>query len=298
MANSGTGEIRVYSDTGQFMYAFGQMGEGPGEFRYLRSIEITEADSVMALDAEGGRISVFDEAGDYRRSFTVAVEDAHQQLGRMWIGPASEVFVTVTSGLDPREMTLARDSLRVLRMDAERADPEVLFSVGDMWWESSADATGFRLRAAGRGPAAAISSPSRSGTFAASSNDEPAIEIRDGRGKLLATWRDVDHPRGEASGAGAVQSLEEANGRGRFYAQLQWSTDGDHLWIGDAGLPDDETRVWTVVDREGRWVGRASLPRGATLWQIDRDFLLLKTIDGFGVERVEVWMQDGASTRE
>ncbi len=290
VANSGTGEIRVYSDTGQFLYSFGQMGEGPGEFRNLRSIEVTDDGSVLALDAQGGRISIFDETGGYRRSFSVALADAHQQPSRMWVGPASEVFVTVTSGLDPRQMSVARDSLRVLRVDTERPDPEVLFSVGDMWWESSAGATGYRMQAAMAGPAAAITS--RGGTFATSSNDRPAIEIRDARGGLLATWADPHHPRGEPSGAGEVESLEEANQRGRFYAQLRWSASGDHLWIGDAGLPNDATRIWTIVDRDGRPVGRTSLPLAANLWQVGRDFLLLKTVDDFGVERVEVWRPD------
>ena len=295
VANSGTGEIRVYSDTGQFLYSFGRTGEGPGEFGSLRSIEVTDRGAVLALDALGVRISVFDEAGAYSRSFSVPLADAHQEAGEMWAGPDSQIFLTVTSGLDPRQMSLARDSLLVLRVDAARPDPDALFSVGNMWWENSAGAAGYRLQAAAAGPVAAITA--RGGAFATSSNDRPAIEIRDVRGALLATWEDPHHPRGERSGDGEVRSLEDANERGRFYTQLQWSADGDHLWIGDAGLPDDATRIWTIVDRAGRAVGRTELPTEARLWQIGRDFLLLKTVDDFGVERVELWRPVAAAVR-
>lgn len=272
---------------GSFCIPLVKWAKAPASLETCDRIEVTDDGSVVAFDTQGGRISVFGEAGAYRRSFSVALEDAHQQPSRMWVGPASEVFVTVTSGLDPRQMSVARDSLRVLRVDTERPDPEVLFSVGDMWWESSAGATGYRLQAAVAGPVAAITS--RGGTFATSSNDRPAIEIRDVGGELLATWEDPHHPRGEPSGDGEVESLEEANQRGRYYAQLRWSASGDYLWIGDAGLPNDATRIWTIVDRDGRPVGRTSLPMAANLWQVGRDFLLLKTVDDFGVERVEVW---------
>lgn len=287
VANSGTSEIRVYSGAGQFLYSFGKGGEGPGEFRNLRSIEIGDGGSVLALDALGARISVFDGAGVYNQSMSVRLADAHQQASEMWAGSGSEMFIAVSSGLDPREMRIARDSVRVLRVGGGRADPELMFSVGDMWWESSAGTTGFRLRAAPEGPVAAITS--RDGVFATSSNDRPAIEIRDAKGELLATWEDPDHPRGEWNGARDVQSLDDANERGRFYAQLQWSASGEHLWVGDAGFRNDETRTWTVVDRAGRAVGRTSLPVEAKLWQIEPKILLIKTIDDFGVERVEVW---------
>ncbi len=57
-------EILIYDPDGKFVRRVGGRGGGPGEFRSLSHLYVTDTDSVLALDG-AGRISVFDTAGDF-----------------------------------------------------------------------------------------------------------------------------------------------------------------------------------------------------------------------------------------
>lgn len=67
VANTGTGELRFYDAAGGFLFKAGGRGGGPGEFRTLLRIYRYGGDSILALDAAGNRLSVFDTDGTYVR---------------------------------------------------------------------------------------------------------------------------------------------------------------------------------------------------------------------------------------
>lgn len=69
VANGGSQEIRIYGPDGAYVRTIGRAGDGPGEFRSLASVDVTAADSIVAFDSGGRRVSVFDSSGVYARSW-------------------------------------------------------------------------------------------------------------------------------------------------------------------------------------------------------------------------------------
>jgi hypothetical protein len=59
--------VSLFSPAGEPIRSWGGRGDGPGEFRSLSRLYQAPGDSLLALDARGGRASLFDEAGTYAR---------------------------------------------------------------------------------------------------------------------------------------------------------------------------------------------------------------------------------------
>ncbi len=287
VANGGTNEIRVYARSGEFLNAFGGDGDGPGEFRNLRDVVAFGVDSILALDSRGGRLTVFAKDGGYGRSFSVSLPDQHANIRRVWVvGERNNILLAINAGVDPRRIAFARDSIRILRIPNDSSEVREVLTVADRWWESYRTATAFGLRAAAAGPAGVVSVGET--RIASTSNDEARIDLWTIAGGYLGRWDDRDHPRWGRHFGSSVQSREDADRRGRFYAQLLWS-DAEELWMGDQSDDGTGLRIWTIVDVNGAVTGTAALPSNARLLHVGEDFLLLRSIDAADVERVEVW---------
>ena len=71
VGNTGSQEVRVFDARGRHLWTAGGSGRGPGEFRWLSRVYRLPADSIMALDMAGNRLSVFDGNGEFARLFDV-----------------------------------------------------------------------------------------------------------------------------------------------------------------------------------------------------------------------------------
>ncbi len=89
VANAGSRQIRYFAPDGVFLKQVGGAGGGPGEFRDLRRLYADEGDTVLALDAAGRRLAVFDPDGSYVR---VAARDAAADSLRPFYGWAFRSF--------------------------------------------------------------------------------------------------------------------------------------------------------------------------------------------------------------
>lgn len=72
VANSGTQELRYFDAAGRFLDQGGGYGEGPGEFKFLRTIHALGPDSLIAFEGMW-RAQYFDASGNYLHS--VLLED-------------------------------------------------------------------------------------------------------------------------------------------------------------------------------------------------------------------------------
>ena len=113
VANGGSDELLVFSADGEYVGAWGGRGEGPGEFESLALVRPWGPDSLIAADAENGRISTFGIDGGHgstkslrgeRASFRVALE-AGSGLGREGAAAALGVHNAVTVMPDGRLLT-------------------------------------------------------------------------------------------------------------------------------------------------------------------------------------------------
>jgi hypothetical protein len=100
--------LRTFDDQGRSVAAWGRVGDGPGEFRYIWSTWLAEPDTVLVYDSSQYRVSMFGLDGALRATLPMRGEDGPPEVhaGRMsdgqhvigWIrrlprGPADEVTV-------------------------------------------------------------------------------------------------------------------------------------------------------------------------------------------------------------
>lgn len=67
VSDAGSSEITLYDPDGAFVSRWGGRGEGPGEFTALSRLHPWTADSILALDALSGRVTIFDATGTFGR---------------------------------------------------------------------------------------------------------------------------------------------------------------------------------------------------------------------------------------
>ncbi len=62
VANAGSGQIKVFSETGEHLYLVGQLGDGPGDFRSLAMLGV-HGNRILAYDSMPSRITMLDFEG-------------------------------------------------------------------------------------------------------------------------------------------------------------------------------------------------------------------------------------------
>ena len=63
------GRVRVYDGEGEHLLSLGGMGEAPGEFQYPNQLAVLPSGKIVVAEMLLGKISVFDEAGEYETSW-------------------------------------------------------------------------------------------------------------------------------------------------------------------------------------------------------------------------------------
>lgn len=69
--NRGSTELRVFDSTGGFLHAIGRRGQGPGEFASLDMMQRLSGDTLLVLDMQLRRVSLFTSSGQFVNSAAV-----------------------------------------------------------------------------------------------------------------------------------------------------------------------------------------------------------------------------------
>ncbi|MDP2954906.1 MAG: hypothetical protein Q8N53_00680 [Longimicrobiales bacterium] len=101
VANAGSYEIRYYDPDGGFVRATGRRGDGPGEFRFLRYLARLPEDSILAFDRGNQRVSVFDPAGQFVRSWNTIVHGAPPLQDAVGVTASGDVVMRGFVGGEP-----------------------------------------------------------------------------------------------------------------------------------------------------------------------------------------------------
>ena len=128
VVDGGSSQASVFSPSGEFLRRWGGKGEGPGEFRSLGRARPMGTDSLWALDAWTGRLSVFDTAGTFSHQidprdlsgdslFTLDV----WLYGRFWVDGAlgTESRSRVRVALNRLHAPVGTPGYRVVRVAAD-----------------------------------------------------------------------------------------------------------------------------------------------------------------------------------
>jgi hypothetical protein len=253
--------LKVFDAEGRFLSAIGRRGDGPGEFRQPRRVCIAPGDSIVAIDQNGSRVTVFSSDGALVRMFTV--RDGYPEASGC-LGDGS-VLTSVDVRPDPADSVYRVATLR------------------------SASLTGSDRGAVATIPLGAPSIVVQMQGHAVPDGDlvytgdgrlpEVRVYHRDGRLERIVRWADTPVAVTDEVFAQVVRAVlptgnfEENLARQRVrrhpstfpvYQQILLD-DAGRMWVQDA--PDvlnpqswKPSLPWTVFDASGRPLGRLRAP--------------------------------------
>lgn len=308
--NSGTSEIRFYSETGDHLLTVGGAGEGPGEFSgpwwaHERSDTIAVFDPFQ----DNGRISYFALDGTFLgnervllEEFGIASPDAMLPDG-WFLGEMSE------GSIAPGEVGYVRYTRAVIRYprDGSRVDTIAVAAGGETFREAS------------RGGIAQWAIPFGSRPYTALGTDR--VYVGNGQGFIIDVYaldgahlqsiRVPEEPQPVTSGmveqwvdASLAAPFYDGNAelRDRYRRRYSETPAASHvpafdqlvadpfgnLWVRRYAPPWETRNSWRIFDPDGRWVGGAELPDGLEVFEIGSDYVLGRRIDELGVEYVQL----------
>ncbi|MCY3678344.1 MAG: hypothetical protein F4Z31_18140 [Gemmatimonadetes bacterium] len=293
-------EIRVFDDAGDHVFTFGRPGEGPGEFTTLWSIAELAGDTIAAIDPLGGRVSLFNSAGVFGRSFPIPRlpgASAPNVIG--WLADGTLLISALTRS--PSRDTRDQSTHFLYAVDPHG---EILGTLGE-YPGSPLGSNGLALGFASRAEFAAGGSLAwvgQSGRFEVVAHDRTGAVRRIVR--LDREPRAVTQPEIDEAQAAVERSLQGASGpaverilateyashhpvHGALLADKAgnlWVNRYRHHLLEDAGPPE-----WDVFDAEGRLVGYLATPSDFEITDIGADFVLGFHTDELGVQTVRMY---------
>lgn len=307
VASWGSSDLRVYGPDGAFIRAMGGEGEGPGEFRIPRYIDVIPPDTLITVDSRLGRAVVYRSDGTHIRTARVSHPIPYGvPRGRLdderWI-----LFTTV----DPegREgpigghhraeiaaIAIRNDSISVDTL-ATGPGPEVWNEFTDGMWRPWQVPFGAEGLSAASGDRVAISD-----------GGEYDIVVVTLAGDTLHVRRTVERPPVTAELVDDWTAYWAARWTGdrriRFlrtigdispaefvptHTELIFDRLGN-LWVENYRHPwEASPRMWSVFGRDGRWLGDLELPDGLQVYEIGDDYMAGIERDDMGVEYVRVY---------
>lgn len=308
VANSGSGEVRVFDSNGEHLSNWGGDGEGPGEFRNPWRVAQWPGDSVGVWDRRLRRVTVFDSGGSLGRTIDLVSGDWSGLLEWVDVFPDGTLLVTHQNifGQEPRtgisrnpvSVSTLSGSGQLLMSSDDKPGDEIYLKVGDGTLEvlRLPFAKGFQALTVSEG-------------IVFSSNDRFEISYYDREAQLTRVVRlavpprpvtEIDIAADNERQLAAVDEEARPQIRARqadvprpetFPAFSELRVDPlQNLWVQLFQPPAEEApRVWAVFDAEGAFLGHVDTPTGLTVFQIGTDFVLGLQTDELGVERIQVW---------
>ena len=293
-------EIRVFDDAGDHVLTFGRPGEGPGEFTTLWSIAELAGDTIAAIDPLGGRVSLFNSAGVFGRSFPIPRlpgASAPNVIG--WLADGTLLISALTRS--PSRDTRDQSTHFLYAVDPHG---EILGTLGE-YPGSPLGRNGLALGFASRAEFAAGGSLAwvgQSGRFELVAHDRTGAVrriVRLDRAPGAVTQPEIDEAQ-----AAVERSLQGASGPAveRILATEYASHHPVHgtlladragnLWVKRYRhhlLENPGPQEWDIFDAEGRLVGYLATPSDFEITDIGADFVLGFHTDELGVQTVRMY---------
>jgi len=298
--DAGDQAVKAYDAAGRFLRRFGRRGAGPGEFTVAVGLRV---DSVVTVfDATQSRYSVFSTTGEHRRTRRlptpggVAIATRYPLRAGFAVGMTAARYSLGSPANDPNHTVL------LIAPDGSLADTLLVYNSGGTLWHPVNAMLPWGIAASDFGPAGAWAVLGDS-VVAVVDGYEGAVRwlaITGGRARQLRTARLPIPSRAiTRDDLAAVERRLRAESRqemGRVALEPppRWSAatralfaDDGALWVQNGNGPE-ESRIWTVFDREGRYLRRLQLPAGFALRSIrgDRLYGVAKTDLDVDVVRV------------
>jgi hypothetical protein len=309
-------QLRFYDASGQFLSSAGRKGDGPGEFRFMRQVDVSAGDTITAGTEE--RVSRFNGSGKFVRTIDPLNPPAQIGIGERMIIAAFAGGATMMgtiphpmesnhrplTGLrwtDSVRLTLVGDGNAVLR-------PLGRYPVRVLEWQ------GLDLMPPWFSPQALFSNTAQRGFLGFGS--EYSIRVYSSTGRLeriiRRAWvpKRVDINGWAAQYVNGVEGLSSAEVSAKqkemrdsphattLPAFQQLIADrADRLWVRESRLADFLPQasapavptLWSVFSKDGKWLGDVSMPPRFLATDIGSDYVLGVARDVDGVETVVMY---------
>jgi hypothetical protein len=315
--DAGSGEVRVYDETGRYLSAMGRTGGGPGEFRYPVKVALLPGDSVVVWDAQPGPRVTFAPDGTPVRTETIDREQLQETLG---LDRATEDVRPLPNGAfiaaswernsearPPDELYRPPFELMLIAPDFSSAVALGTYGgIEQMFVEEGgrprpttvlfsahyqiASGGSPLLIAVGNGDSYEVHLRAADGnlrTIVRRTAPSPPVTPADRDSALAArfAWADQQDRRPEAERLTAALPEQQT-----FPAHGSLALDtGGNLWVQEYPRPTDTFDRWTVYEANGDLAGWLRTPRGIRLAEIGDDYILAIERDVNDVERVSLY---------
>lgn len=322
VANSGSHELLIFDEAGEYVGAWGGQGDGPGEFARLDRVAAWRGDSIIASDGAYLRVSIFDASGAHGRTITIpgavggllrrAMGAATGQApGHTLLEPVSDSLLLTWD--PPVGMSGFQQQDHVF--EVKSPDGSLLASLGEypgpQTYTATVDHNNLLVFLPLAHPFGHTTEWTVWGDMVAFGRTETyEVQVFRPDGSLARIVR-RDHEPGVPTRAELDARLEEAIlQRGSEYREALLDIIPDvpmverfpafgpmladalgHLWIAEFRRPgeDPSRTVWTVFDREGVVQGFVDTPSDLEVYEIGADYVLGRSKDEFDTEYVQVW---------
>lgn len=314
ISNSGSNEIRVFDAAGSYLKSVGRKGEGPGEFGDFSSPTLhVLKDGFLATDDGAQRVHLLKDDLEFNetRRFTLTNETPRPFLRGVFAD--GSWLATATDGggnLGGAPGTVIGLGVAILRYDENGVPAGTLgrYDGAKRFVNAVGDVTHY--------PFLPLTSESMIGIsgdqLVVMRGDKPELEYHDLSGRLV---RVVRWPRERVKSSRiwpeyrdrSIAGLATADERtrrlyGAYYAKelplpefaplySAMRIDSERsVWLQRFRMPGDTAaRVWDVIAADGAWLGVVRTPPRLTAYRIGTDFMLGRSVDSLGVERVQLF---------
>ncbi len=280
--------VVAFSMQGRVRFAYGPLGEGPGELINVRDVRRYRGDSLAVFDLRKQAIVLLDSRGEYGREVALLGSGAGGVRAASLLGATEggDFFITST-GPPSRPVGHQTLELRVARVRAAGAPPEVLLRLPgrEMFFTSVDGGTVWAEPPFARRAYAALLGD----TIVVVRGEELGVRYYDRTVRLLAIARrriperSVTRERARALISSKIGGRPDPGGqvRAKQEEMIRHQTlphaNGflvdsrrREVWVRQFAVPGLDRDSATVFDRQGRWIGAIELPREAIVMVSDR----------------------------
>lgn len=335
VANGGSQQLLVFDDTGNYLEAWGQRGEGPGDFSTIQGsdglgrsvfwMERWPGDSLAVCSgssqAVNNVVSIWDTRGRHGRTLNLTRINRSKCRDVLAGGAIlASRRVGSPSALPEKGTNRSQEDFSILAGDGSPLAALGRHPGGEIFWyfeDHMGDGTGMGL----------YDPPFRKTLWWAAWGDFVVLaptdryELRayrhDGSlARIVRRQNDVRSPT-----QADVESYREAYAPKReetIHLLKQYNATVDafplpesfpaftaievdalgYLWVREYNPPgNDDRALWSVFDSEGFVQGFVETPPRLVIHQIGEDFILGKVLDELGVEYVQLWGLDRREAR-
>lgn len=300
--------LSVFSPNGEYMEQIGRGGEGPGEYKWISSLQVGPEDSLIVYDASLQRLSIFTSQGEFQRSVNFRMtpgvgSDGLLSVRRLtdgvWVGRGVEsvrpgpvkmiVRDTVVLGLLDRTLT----NLRSLDRIPGRMTTSTLLMGRPVahlpsFTPAVVTATWGQCVFASSAETATISVYDAEATLVARF-DGPGSRRRVTREHVALRLRDRIESFPDANPRSWERLLsEEARPEYLPYYHRIIVDDRGLLWLQEYAPPDGIGTRFFVVTQTGEFLSEVEMPHRLRALAIGEAGVLARRVVEYGVEVVEL----------